>query len=67
LAFRFVDVFGESRYGLFHISNICRFILTYLGLSIDSKYNIIIVWKSMIGLDFIYLLYNVCSFKKERD
>jgi hypothetical protein len=62
LRFRFKDVSSESRFELLCVYNTCRSVLIYLGLSIDSKYNIIIVWQFSTKVDFIHFLYNICIF-----
>jgi hypothetical protein len=49
LKFKFVDVFIESRFGILYMYDTYRFVSTYLGFSIDSKYKIIIV-KSIVRI-----------------
>jgi hypothetical protein len=43
LRFRFIAVFGGSRFGLLYTYKSCIFVLIYLGLRIDLEYNIIII------------------------
>ena len=62
LRFRFVNVSGEILFRIYICTNTKRFVLSYLGLTIDLKYNIIIAYRSTTKLDIIHLLYDICTF-----
>ena len=62
LRFGFTDVFDERKFEFLYMYHANRFILTYMVLSIDSKYNRIVVWKSTTRIDHILFLYYICTF-----